>query len=333
MSKNIHRLSELIRVVSGESDPALAINKILEGIKSAGYARARVYIVSRYEKLSETPRELSGFAQIGSHHDFGATFREIRLAVDDKDTLNSLTIGKSAIMKARKPLDFSTIERESMWVDSPISYKGKIIGRLVVDNGGMFSNADVKFVKQDLEFIEIISFILSQHLHVFLEDEDNPAKFLTNSKKSRVLILGKDTIPELELLRNIEEIVHYLGYKPRLVKDVPDIPEMTNEEKVRALADASRFVIIENSFPAGQIAEMKILATNRIVTAIIRQESKGSTWMVGDYDLDYQFMEEFVYAPDDIASTIKNACEWANNLVKERTKKLDERYPWRKKGK
>jgi len=92
-------------------------------------------------------------------------------------------------------------------------------------------------------------------------------------------------------------------------KRAPDIPEMSNEEKVRVLADTSRFVVLENSFPAGQIAELKMCATNRIITASIRQSGKGSSWMVGDYSKDFDFINEFEY--DGSLSSLKTAISHA----------------------
>ena len=88
-------------------------------------------------------------------------------------------------------------------------------------------------------------------------------------------------------------------------------------------------VVLEKSFAAGQIAELKILATNRIVTAMLRQRGKGSSWMVADYDLDFNFMKEFEYAPDALEDAVRKACDWANAMVDERRKKLDARYLWR----
>jgi hypothetical protein len=51
--------------------------------------------------------------------------------------------------------------------------------------------------------------------------------------------------------------------------------------------------------------------------------------MVADYDLDFNFMKEFEYAPDGLEDAVRKACTWADSMVGERRKKLDARYPWR----
>ncbi len=156
--------------------------------------------------------------------------------------------------------------------------------------------------------------------------------YLQRSRLSTLLVLGKDTPPEVEWLRTIVRHLRDSGYKPVLVKELPDVEEMSNEDKVRSFADASRFVVLENTFPAGQIAECKILSTNRIVTAFLRQEGAGSSYMVTDYHQDFDFMEEFTYQADDPESlrlALRRACDWAEQKIAQRREFFNERYPWR----
>ena len=136
------------------------------------------------------------------------------------------------------------------------------------------------------------------------------------------------TPPELELLRTIARSLQSAEYRPILVKDLPDVEEMSNEDKVRSFADASRFVVLENTFPAGQIAECKILSTNRIVTVFLRQEGAGSSYMVTDYHKDFDFMEEFTYrnaSPESLRLALERACDWAERKIEERRQFFNER--------
>jgi hypothetical protein len=195
-------------------------------------------------------------------------------------------------------------------------------------------DSEASFSDFDLHFLKIAGALAGDALDNVTKGRVaglRPAELLARWKQTNVLVLGKDTGNELEILREVQKCVSTRGFIGHMVKDAPDIPEMTNEEKVRALADASRFVIVENSYPAGQIAELKMLSTNRVTTAILREQGKGSTWMVADYDLDYRFMREFVYEPRHLSDIVDAACDWAHQSVSERTRQLDKRYPWRTK--
>lgn len=159
--------------------------------------------------------------------------------------------------------------------------------------------------------------------------------WLRSTKEQTVLILGKDTLPEIQILRHIQKIVGRHRYKPVLVKDFEDIDSMSIEQKVIAFAQASRFAIIENTFPAGQIDECRLCAMNRIVTVMLRQKGTGSSFLVSDYDVDFPFMKEFVYTPHghktNLTKVIPRALEWAEAMLKRRASFYRRKYPWRKK--
>jgi hypothetical protein len=157
-------------------------------------------------------------------------------------------------------------------------------------------------------------------------------EYLERYRLTTVLVLGKDTGPELAVLHEISKILEQRGYSPILAKDLPDVLEMSNEDKVRSLADASRFVLLENSFPAGQIAECKILSANRIVTAFLRQENRGSSFMVTDYSIDFRFMNEFTYKENDntaLLEAVEAATAWAEEEIARRRNFFNATYPWR----
>ena len=164
-------------------------------------------------------------------------------------------------------------------------------------------------------------------------NEDALTELIERSRRRRVLILGKDTGDELERLLRIREILATLGYDGVLVKEQPDIPELSNEDKVRTFAGLCRFVLIENTFPAGQIVECKICSTNRIVTAMLREKGFGSSFMVTDYFKDFSFMAEFTYSNDDnsLGDSVKQATMWAETANEGRRRYFDAQYPWRSK--
>ena len=156
-------------------------------------------------------------------------------------------------------------------------------------------------------------------------------QYLKKFKEKTVLILGKDTGKELKILRSIQTTLKELGYTGIIVKDFDDIPQQSNEEKVRLMASASRFVILENSYPAGQIAELsKICSTSRTITATLREDGKGSSFMVTDYDIDYNHIKEFNYSViKDLKDIVTQAVDWAEIKIEERINHYNKIYPWR----
>jgi hypothetical protein len=236
---------------------------------------------------------------------------------------------KSAVEK-ESPVtaDAQSLEQkpQSMMV-LPLIANGKVIGVLSFD-----SLIERDFSEAIARVLIPYAYLLSINLNIATptNQQADVISYISQSRKKQVLILGKDTGEELQRLIDICDLTREFGYEPLLVKDYPDIPELSNEEKVRVFADASRFVILENSFPAGQIAELKMCSTNRIVTASLREKGKGSSFMVTDYFKDYDFMEEFVYELDSIQLILKKALDWAEKKIQERIHYYDNLYPWRK---
>jgi hypothetical protein len=224
---------------------------------------------------------------------------------------------------------FGMSTRIQSFLSIPLFNKGITIGVLSIDSPSKNS-----FNHEDLVVLEPLAALLGT---VIISNSDEGQRdedvisVISRFRKLQVLVLGKDNGPELGRLHSICSVLATLGYKPVLVKDHPDIPELSNEEKVRVFADHSRFVIIENSFPAGQIAEIKMCSTNRIVTAAVRERGLGSSYMVTDYFKDYEFMEEFEYLNvEALSETLKEAVSWAELQIQTRADYYNNLYPWRK---
>jgi hypothetical protein len=213
----------------------------------------------------------------------------------------------------------------------PIANRSEVIGLLSIDSTKGDLSERLVPVLQAYQYL-----LLSVLSPVPAESREDPGltRIINASRRRRVLILGKDTGEELNRLRQIRHFVNSLGYDGLLVKEHPDIPELSNEDKVRTFAGLCRFVLLENSFPAGQIVESKICSTNRIVTAALREEGRGSSFMVTDYFKDFDFMEEFTYAYEEesLSACVKNAINWAEGKIGERRQYFDNLYPWRAKS-
>jgi len=145
-------------------------------------------------------------------------------------------------------------------------------------------------------------------------------------KRSHVLILGKDTGAELEGLISIKEKLSNYDLIGVLLKDLRDIPEQTVEEKLVLCAAAVSFAIVENTVPSGHIDELRILATNRVVTAIIQKSETGASWIQADYPCDFNFIKSFEYSESPM-DCLNEVVGWARALIMERIGFLNRLYP------
>lgn len=162
------------------------------------------------------------------------------------------------------------------------------------------------------------------------ESSSNYAEWLKISKEKTVLVLGKDSPEEyMQQLKNISEVLRQHGYTPILIKEQPEIRTLSNEEKMLAYASISKFVIIEKSYPAGQIDEAKICAFNRVPSIWLQQDGMGDTWMQGDYEVDFKFINAFSYNQENQREVLASAINWAEDFLKAKSEYLDMKYPWR----
>ena len=71
-------------------------------------------------------------------------------------------------------------------------------------------------------------------------------------------------------------------------------------------------------------------ATNRIITASMRESGKGSSYMVTDYFKDFDFIKEFEYKDSvSIREPLERALNWAELKLQERREYYNSLYPWR----
>jgi hypothetical protein len=265
IESDLDRLAALAKELSDTKSLEAAFETVLQAVQSLGFARCRLYL------LQDETKELVGLDSTGDKA-FKERFKGLHLDVTRNPYLaNAIEQTAPRVLQPAPDTDpdFAMLGKSQIeWMDVPLRHDNELYGMMAVDN----DTSGRPFTKRDLQVMSIIAEMLSGRWA-----RARPLSFaehLRILKKSMVLILGKDTEAELQILRNISAIVSSLGYESHLVKDAPEIPEMSNEEKVHSYAGASRFVLLENSFAAGQIAEMKIMATNRIVTAILRQRGR-----------------------------------------------------------
>lgn len=147
-------------------------------------------------------------------------------------------------------------------------------------------------------------------------------------KKNSVIVLGKDT----PLLRRIRDELRTLNYNSFLVKEQPDLPDQSPEEKVKLYTLMSKFAVMEDSFASGHLAEFEYCKNNRVILALLRQEGKGSTWMIGDAPIvDINYIKIFEYSEKNLHDVLIEASQWAESFIQRRADAYKAYYPWIKK--
>jgi hypothetical protein len=120
-------------------------------------------------------------------------------------------------------------------------------------------------------------------------------------------------------------------YDATLIRDLPEVPEMSNMDKVRMWTSAARFCVMVDRTVSGHIAEYQMLLSQKTVLALLRPSERGSTWMIGDdpsVDVNYIRVLPFVTS---LLEKLDDAIAWAEELIRQRSGEYNKTYPWRTK--
>ena len=157
-----------------------------------------------------------------------------------------------------------------------------------------------------------------------------PVKALEITAATGVIVLGSYSPNSKTQLLSVRDYLGAHGYSPYLIEDLPDIPAMSLEQKVRHWASASRFAVIVDVEPSGHLSEFMMLKDERTIIALLRPAgSHGSSFMIGDEGLvDLNHIEIFRFEQSPL-ETLDKAIEWAESIAKARTEAYESEYPWR----
>lgn len=151
---------------------------------------------------------------------------------------------------------------------------------------------------------------------------DRKSTFLVVKERS-VIVFGKYTEPEMSELLKIRDYLRAKDYDAYLLKELPEHPSMSPEEKVKFWALASKFCVMIDRKPSGHLVEYPYIKDVRAILALIKQKGKGSTRMITDErisDFDYIKMFEFENSPRILMKYIDNAITWADQQFTRRSK-------------
>lgn len=171
--------------------------------------------------------------------------------------------------------------------------------------------------------------IASSGIGDFYEKKHMIAETFQVLKKSSVIVLGSYAEPECRELVSVRDALRSKGYEAHLIMDLPEIPEMSLDQKVRLWTLASRFNVMIDRFPSGHVAEYQVLKSQSAVLALIRPKGGGSTFMIGNDVADVNFIRSFEFQ-DSPLECLPMVVRWAESFVLSKTSSLGDYYPWRR---
>ena len=149
-------------------------------------------------------------------------------------------------------------------------------------------------------------------------------------KEKSVIVFGKDSdATNLAELHRVRDYLKTRNYEAYLLKELPEHPLMSNEEKAKFWALASRFCVMVDREPSGHIAEYNYLKGERAVLVFMRPKGKGSTYMIGDdgiVEVNHIKIFEFEDSPLQMLDAV---IDWAEIFIKKKIEALKDAYPWR----
>lgn len=152
--------------------------------------------------------------------------------------------------------------------------------------------------------------------------------YLRTFKQRTVLVLG-DLNSGRERLEAIRDSLTQVGYQAVLLSEIPEEPSYDLRQKFQAVASVCRFLVFDDSTPAGQIAEMILAEPLDSIRVVLREGETKSTYMTRGMGLTSKVVREWSYDVNNLGAVIAEAVEWAESLAIELAEGRQSTYPWR----
>ncbi len=152
----------------------------------------------------------------------------------------------------------------------------------------------------------------------YLTHDKHLAEIISVIKLKTAVVLGCDSTPKaLEVLRTIAVIGRNSGVAPILVKDQKEIPAEPFLKKAQMYSLLARYVILENSYAAGQIVELDKVLADGCVVAVLQEKGKGSTWLLEEKFVQYTTVKRFWYESNTLEEAAKHAYSWCEQKIRD----------------
>jgi hypothetical protein len=194
----------------------------------------------------------------------------------------------------------------------------------------IFSNRTAEFWSEAAAIRRAKDEVLTALLDLRLSEANSVdlGTYLRKFKERTVLVLG-DFNDGRDRLRAIVDVLGDLGYQPILLDQVPEEPNYDLRQKFHAVASVSRFLVFEDSTPAGQIAEMYLADALHSIRIVLRYDDAKSTYMTQGMGLTSTVMTEREYDDENLRAVLTDAVSWAEQRIVDLAEQRDHTYPWR----
>jgi len=152
--------------------------------------------------------------------------------------------------------------------------------------------------------------------------------YLKTFKQRTVLLLGdfNQGRPRLEAIR---AALGRMGYSAVLLNEIPEEPNYDLRQKFQAVASVCRFVVFDDSTPAGQIGEMFLADALHSICIVLREGEQQSTFMTQGMGLTSKVVRDWRYDANNLDAIVADAVRWAESLVAKLAEDRSSTYPWR----
>jgi hypothetical protein len=154
-------------------------------------------------------------------------------------------------------------------------------------------------------------------------------QYIASHKEKTVLVLGDYSPRGITRLSSITAELDSLGYKPILIKDVPDNLYQDMSQKVVAIGAIARFVVVDDSSRSGHLAEIPLCKQNNWVTIIMRLDGVGGSWMSAGASAFSSVILELPYSEGAVRDALFEGTKWAEEKLGSLKQNLSSIYPWR----
>ena len=152
--------------------------------------------------------------------------------------------------------------------------------------------------------------------------------YLGQFKERTVLLLG-DFNHGRERLAALREALDRLDYSTVLLDEVPESAHYDLRQKFQAVAPVCRFLVFDDSSPAGQMAELVLAQGLNAICVVLREGETGSSFMTSGLELTSRVIREWQYNATTVDATVVEATEWAEQQFASLAVERSTLYPWR----
>jgi len=152
-------------------------------------------------------------------------------------------------------------------------------------------------------------------------------EYIRRRKGRQVLVCG-DYVSGRDRLDQIMAMLRDAEYEPIRLDQIPDYPHQDLRQKFRAMAPHVRFLIIDDSSAAGQIAEVVMAEAGRWITLVLRLQGSQSSYMTAGGTATSTVFREMEYSEKDVESVLRAGLAWAEERLVSLGEERLSTFPW-----